>query len=118
VGHAGEILQLSAGGWSPAVKSPETWFQAVSGSSANDVWAVAWTGPLLTQNKLFRNTGSGWMDGPASSLPLMNDVFVRSPRDVWFVGWSGVIAHYDGSMVTADPTVPTQEILEAVWGPR
>ena len=118
LGRAGEVLQLSAGGWSRIADYPETWFQSVAGTSANDVWAIAWTGPLLTTNKLFRNTGSGWVDGPAAALPIMNDAFVRSSQDAWFVGWSGVIAHYDGSTLTPDATVPTQEILQAVWGPK
>ena len=118
LGAGGEVLQLSAGGWSRVAVYPETWFQSVTGSSASDVWAIAWTGPLLTENKLFRNTGSGWVDGPAATLPLMNDIFARSSQDVWFVGWTGVIAHYDGSTVTPDATVPTQETLQAIWGPK
>jgi hypothetical protein len=118
LGELGQIWQLSAGGWSAIAPYPTTpEFKVVSGFSANEVWAIGWT-DLSTTTHLYRNTGFGWVDGPTVSLPLMQDIFIRSSQDVWFVGWRGVIAHFDGTAVTPDPTVPTQAVLYGVWGPR
>jgi hypothetical protein len=119
MGQAGQIMQLTASGWSPMPSYPdEPSFKAISGLSPNDVWAIAWATPLQVENRFYRNTGSGWTDGPPAMLPLMYDIFMRSSQDVWFAGFDGVIAHYNGVAITADPTVPTQETLHGIWGPR
>jgi hypothetical protein len=85
---------------------PSTWINDVSGTSTNDVWAVARAGKVL-----HRNAG-GWSVTTPTAQGL-EGVFALAPTDVWAVGDSGTILHYTGSW-TSVPS-GTGEYLLAVW---
>jgi hypothetical protein len=115
----GTLLRLDGNGWTALNPSPTTSnLQDVSGSSANDVWAIGWYG-LDTATEILHYDGSTWTPfEPATQKPLVTDLFVRSATDVWFVGFGGGIMHYDGVQLAPDATVPTLANLQAIWGVR
>ena len=108
------ILHWNGASWS-IVPSPnyagENILFGVSGTAANDVWAVgdAWDG--VTARQLFLHwNGSIWSlvtgpGGPTACVGCSGDVLAMGPNDVWAVGSS--IGHWDGTdwALVSDPVV-------------
>ena len=85
---------------------------AVTGLSANDLFAVGWDGAIV------RRTASGWTSMSERYLGYLEGVFNglwgSSPGDVWAVGKMR-IGHRTGTGWTFDPS-PGYTLLNAVWG--
>lgn len=109
------ILHWNGSNWTivPSPNLPgENSLTGVSGTSANDVWAVggAWDG--VTSRQLFLHWDGGtWsqVEGPGGATACaacVGDVLALGPGDVWAVG-SG-IGHWDGEAwtIVPGPTVP------------
>jgi hypothetical protein len=109
------ILHWTGSSWSiiPSPNFPgENHLFGVSGTSANDVWAVgsAWDGAASRQIFLHWN-GSAWSQvtgpgGPTACVGCSGDVLAMGPDDVWAVG--GTIGHWNGTewTVVPNPEVP------------
>lgn len=108
------ILHWNGSSWSitPSPNFPgENFLYGVSGTSANDVWAVgdAWDG--VTSKQIFLHwDGSAWSQvdgpgGPTACVGCSGDVLAMGPNDVWAVG--STIGHWDGTQWSL---VPNPEI--------
>lgn len=76
--------------------------QAVTGSSASDVWAAGWNPDYRRQGTYFHWNGVRWSIVSSSTTLIPNAIAARSSSDVWAVGQDG-IAHWAGSLWTAVP---------------
>jgi hypothetical protein len=105
------ILHWNGSSWSitpsPNFPGAENQLFGVSGTSANDVWAVggAWDGVVNTQIFLHWD-GSAWSQvtgpgGPTACVGCSGDVLAMGPNDVWAVG--NTIGHWDGTQWTLSP---------------
>ena len=104
------ILHWNGSSWSitPSPNYPgQNLLYGVSGTSANDVWAVgeAWDGVTAKQIFLHWN-GSSWSQvtgqgGPTACVGCTGDVLAMGPDDVWAVG--GTIGHWNGIQWTLAP---------------
>jgi hypothetical protein len=103
--------------------------EAVSASSANDVWAVGShsNSGSYSQALVEHWDGTSWSVIPAASVPGENSglfgVVALAPNDVWAVGYRGIvefatlIQHWDGSSWSVVPSPDPQvssNILRAV----
>lgn len=109
------ILHWNGSAWSivPSPNFPgENTLYGVSGTSANDVWAVgaAWDG--VTSKQIFLHwNGSSWSQvtgpgGPTACVGCSGDVLAMAPDDVWAVG--STIGHWNGIQwsLVPNPEVP------------
>lgn len=109
------ILHWNGSSWSitPSPNFPgENFLYGVSGTSANDVWAVggAWDG--VTNKQIFLHwNGSSWSQvdgpgGPTACVGCSGDVLAMGPDDVWAAGSN--IGHWDGTQwsLVPNPDVP------------
>jgi hypothetical protein len=109
------IIHWDGSAWSlvPSPNFPgENNLYGVSGTSANDVWAVggAWDGVMSRQIFLHWD-GSSWSQvngpgGPTACVGCSGDVLALGPNDVWAVG--NTIGHWDGTAwsLVPNPDVP------------
>ncbi|HMA37096.1 MAG TPA: hypothetical protein VKY74_21755 [Chloroflexia bacterium] len=98
----------------PAIQRATVWLQAVSASSAQDVWAVG-DAPLAPDGKhstrqplILHGRSTGWEQITGPSGVELRSVAAWAADDVWAVGSSGfgggeVIAHWDGARWNAVP---------------
>ena len=114
VGHAGDpssvplqtlTLHWDGAGWSIVPSpSPGTYngnvLTAVSGVSANDVWAVGWyqSGPTGQEGGALTMhwDGTSWTVIPNPSRWTLHGVAALSSNDVWAVGEQSIL-HWDGT---------------------
>jgi hypothetical protein len=109
------ILHWNGSGWSvvpsPNVPGAENTLQGVSGTSADDVWAVGWAWDGIVGRQIFLHwDGASWTQvdgpgGPTACAGCTGDVVAMGPDDVWAVG--STIGHWDG---TAWTLVPNPEV--------
>src|SRR5215210_3896063 len=78
---------------------------AISASSANDIWAVGYSGDITDTGTVMRYDGTAWalvefpIDPPGGSNPLRG-VHANAPWDVWVIGdydTDHLTARWDGS---------------------
>lgn len=90
---------------------------SVHGASADDVWAVGYTGATvhITDAQSSAPKSTAFDSHTWSSL---NGVWAASSNEAWSVGGEGVIRHYTGGATSWEIVtgVPTTETLNAVWG--
>jgi len=109
------ILHWNGSSWSitPSPNFPgENFLYGVSGTAANDVWAVgiAWDG--VTSKQIFLHwNGSSWSQvngpgGPTACVGCSGDLLAIGLNDVWAVG--NTIGHWNGTQwtVVPNPEVP------------
>ena len=90
---------------------------SIHGASADDLWAVGYTGAAF-------HITNAQSDTPAitqfesRTWASLNGVWVASANDAWAVGGAGTIRHYTGHSYAWDVVadVPTKNHLNAVWG--
>jgi len=83
--------------------------EAVSGSSATDVWTVGQDGVILHWD------GAVWSQAVSGVTAALGGVYAASPTDAWAVGDAGTIVHWDGSAWSASKS-GTNATLFGVWG--
>ena len=89
-------------------------FWAVSGTAANDVWAVGDGGA-------FHWNGSAWTASPGFPIPpavtnFDGDVWAVAPNDVWVVGNRNLLTRFNGTTWTTTPvSTDTTHSLFGVW---
>ena len=112
VGTAGTVLRLSGIGWSLERQAENLDWQDVSGSSPNEVYAVAEEGTLAVWD------GSMWEYTETTGGFAPNGVWGASPNQIWMCGTvgpgQGVVYFYDGA-VWEQQFAPGQP-LHAIWG--
>lgn len=110
------ILHWNGTSWSitpsPNFPNAENFLYGVSGTAANDVWAVgsAWDG--VTSKQIFLHwNGSSWSKvegpgGPTACVGCTGDVLALGPDDVWAAG--STLGHWDGTQwsLVPNPQVP------------
>jgi len=112
----------------PSQRASDVASVAISGTSANDVWAVGdWFGGAVSPRPLIEHwNGKKWtpLQGP-SVQGTLTDVLALSPRNAWAVGEQGrsekrtLIEHWDGSKWTVVPSPsphPKADRLNGVGG--
>jgi hypothetical protein len=87
---------------------------AVSGSSATDVWVAGASGTMLHYN------GSSWSPATSGTSVALHGVWADTPpgsytADVYAVGDNGTVQHGNGSVILAMPTTVTSP-LRTVFG--
>ncbi|MDF2692626.1 MAG: Type fimbrial biosis protein PilY1 [Labilithrix sp.] len=87
-------------------------FAAVSGTSADDVWAVG-AGATVRHWQ-----GSRWEIVTVPTRASLRSVWTSAPDDVWIAGEGGTLLHYDGARweEIAVPDGARDRDLRAVWG--
>jgi hypothetical protein len=111
VGDSGTAIRWNGSSWSTVSSGTTNRLRAVTGTSANDVWAVGEKGTIL------RWTGSGGWQSTLTGYPSndLNSVWSGSAIDAWAVGAAGGLAfHWDGHTWTT--SAPTSMALRSVWG--
>jgi hypothetical protein len=74
---------------------------AMSGTAANDIFAVGVNG---SSSVIRRYDGVAWTAMTHPTAGFLRDVWAAAPDDVWAVGEAGKILHYDGSAWTVVPS--------------
>lgn len=90
---------------------------SVHGATADDVWAVGYTGAIVHVTDAQGSTPK-IVAFDSQTWTSLNGVWAASTTDVWAVGGEGVIRHYTGDATSWDvvSNVPATEGLNAVWG--
>jgi hypothetical protein len=90
---------------------------SVHGSSADDLWAVGYTGATvrITDAQSDKPSLAAF---DSKTWAALHGVWTASASDAWAVGGNGVIRHYTGHPTAWDVVadVPATETLRAVWG--
>lgn len=90
---------------------------SIHGASADDLWAVGYTGATVhIQNAQSETPTITALD--SKTWVGLEGVWAASATDVWAVGGAGVIRHWTGGASSWEivPDVPTTQTLHAVWG--
>lgn len=119
VGQGGKALRPSGAAAPPALSSvvDETHsigtLEAVSGSSANDVWAVGAAGAI----RHFTG-GADWAAVDSPTAAHLRAVWTGSATEAWAVGDDGVVVHFDGKrwQISTSPEAAGSRTLYGVWG--
>lgn len=109
---AGSLMAgCSDSSFDPRLSDP--WFDAVGGSSANDVYAVG-------SSTIWHYDGRRWAASGRISDAFLNAVWARASNDVYFAwsspdgGQTGKVYHFDGRTSSVVASAPAA--LQAVWG--
>ena len=110
---AGSLMLLASCSDSSAPASSNPWFEAVGGSSADDVYAVGSRG-------IWHYDGRSWMLARGEARGFLNGVWAASRNDAYVVwssgdgGRTGEVRHFDGHVWKNVASAPTA--LQSVWG--
>src|SRR5437867_1758711 len=111
---AGSLMLLagcSDSSLEPRLSNP--WFEAVGGTSANDVYAVE-------SSIIWHYDGRRWAPQGRISDPFLNSIWAPERNDAYFAwsspdgGLTGKVYHFDGSAWRVVATAPAA--LQSVWG--
>jgi hypothetical protein len=103
------VAGCSKDGWCWSTPTPQgNSLASISGSSADDVWAVGDAGAIVHWD------GHSWTQVPSGVQSPLRGVWADGPRDAWAVG--DVILHWDG-MTWSVARAPAPNVFwQAVWG--
>lgn len=117
VASSGNVMvHWNGSAWSrdPSRPTPATTLNGVRCAASNDCWAVGVSRTFIHWN------GSSWTTHAAAALPnvTFNGIDCSASSDCWAVGVSSggrdVMAHWDGSAWSRDPSNPGSTTLNAV----
>jgi hypothetical protein len=91
VGGGGAILVFDSSAWTAPTSPTSQQLNAVSGTSASDVWAVGNAGTIVHWD------GSNWSTVTSGTSNNLTGVWARSASEVYAVGAGGTVLRYDGS---------------------
>jgi photosystem II stability/assembly factor-like uncharacterized protein len=123
-GHSGgtdiPVYKSTDGGatWGPShdgIPGMVITLQAVWGSSATDVFAVANYGPFFPTTPILRYNGSSWIEMDSGVKEALYGIWGASGTNLFAVGASGTILQFDGKSWSAVDKV-TNESLYGVHG--
>ncbi|MFL5495089.1 MAG: hypothetical protein ACJ8DC_11960 [Gemmatimonadales bacterium] len=109
-GGTGTILHYDGHAWTTVFQRDGVFFQSVSGSSSNDVVAVAGDGVV------FRYDGTQWRSEQSGTPLFLFGNWSSSPSNGFAVGETGVIIHSAGPGRTWTSTTVRADNLFGVWG--
>ncbi len=110
---AGSLMLLAACSDSSSRRSWTPWFDAVGGSSANDVYAVG-------SETILHYDGRSWTFEHSRTRGFLNGVWAASRNNVYVVwssgdgGRTGEVLHFDGRAWRTVASAPAA--LQSVWG--
>lgn len=90
---------------------------SVHGATADDVWAVGYTGAIVHVTDA-QGSAPKIVAFDSQTWTSLNGVWAASTTDAWAVGGEGVVRHYTGNATSWDvvANVPATEGLNAIWG--
>jgi len=83
---------------------------AVSGTSADDVWAVGSGGTILHYD------GTNWRPSSSGATGTLFALWAEDRKNAWAVGDHGTIVHWDGARWTPSP-FGSEDDLHGIWAP-
>jgi cysteine-rich repeat protein len=84
-----ELATWDGASWTPQTGFPE--LQAITGTSATDMFAVGAAGTIVHFD------GVSWSAQTSNTTAFLRAVWAAAPDDVYAVGDAGTVVHYDGS---------------------
>jgi hypothetical protein len=105
----GAILHYNGNGWTSAYGGATDAFNAISGASSSEIFAVGSLGDATIYN------GTTWTEGNFVSTSI-NGVWVISPTLVYGCGNNGELGYFNGSSYAQSTPASTTANMTAVWG--